>query len=52
MSKSLPLFLAFGVAMAVAMAAVPAHAADKPSTPRGIAPPTRIPDVVAAAACG
>lgn len=41
MSKLLPLFLAFG-----ALVAACASAADKPATPRGIAPPTRIPDPV------
>jgi len=46
MSKRLPVFLAFGAVMAMAAAGAPALAADKPSTPRGIAPPTRIPDVV------
>ncbi len=52
MSKWLRRSVVFGVAMAVAIAVVPGHAADKPSTPRGIAPPTRIPDVVAAQPAG
>lgn len=41
MSKLLPLFLAFGVLVAAC-----AVASEKPATPRGIAPPTRIPDPV------
>ncbi|HEU4780310.1 MAG TPA: hypothetical protein VFS58_10565 [Steroidobacteraceae bacterium] len=43
MSKLLPLFLVSGVVVAAC-----AFAADKPATPRGIAPPTRIPDPVVA----
>jgi len=46
MSKSLPLLVAFGLGLAVSMAALPSQAADKPATPRGLAPPTRIPDAV------
>ena len=41
MSKLLPMFLAFGVLVAAC-----AVASEKPATPRGIAPPTRIPDPV------
>jgi hypothetical protein len=41
MSKLLPLYLALGVLVAAC-----ASAADKPATPRTIAPPTRIPDPV------
>jgi hypothetical protein len=41
MPKLLPLFLLSGVLVAAC-----ASAADKPATPRGIAPPTRIPDPV------
>lgn len=52
MSKLPTLFLAFGAAIATAMTAASALASDKPSTPRGIAPPTRIPDVVAAQPVG
>jgi hypothetical protein len=50
MSKRLPQILAFGAAMA--LAASSALAADKPATPRGVAPPTRIPDPVAAQPVG
>ncbi|HEU5135518.1 MAG TPA: hypothetical protein VFU13_10285 [Steroidobacteraceae bacterium] len=52
MSKLLRQIVAVGVAMVVSLAVVRAPAADKPSTPRGIAPPTRIPDVVAAQPAG
>jgi len=46
MPKLPSLFPAFGVALGLAMMAASALATDKPSTPRGIAPPTRIPDAV------
>jgi hypothetical protein len=52
MSKLPTLLLAFGAAIATAMTTASAFATDKPSTPRGIAPPTRIPDVVAAQPAG